>query len=198
VNIESFAETGKVRKLLILPGLKGVFGSLTFGGYDASRFIPNNVSFSLASDISRDIVVGLQSITSAYANGSAIALLPSPILTFIDSTLPFIYLPLEACRAFEKAYGLEWNTKAELYFVDEQLHESLTASNPTFTFQIADSTTGGPTVDIALPYASFDLKASHPFVANSTRYFPLQRAANDSQNTLGRAFLQEALVIHYT
>jgi hypothetical protein len=33
--------------------LKGVFGSLTFGGYDLSRFVPNNVSFSLAPDISR-------------------------------------------------------------------------------------------------------------------------------------------------
>lgn len=33
--------------------LKGVFGSLTFGGYDLSRLVPNNVSFSLAPDISR-------------------------------------------------------------------------------------------------------------------------------------------------
>jgi hypothetical protein len=29
-------------------------------------------------------------------------------------------------------------------------------------------------------------------VSNQTRYFPLQRAANDTQYTLGRTFLQEA------
>jgi hypothetical protein len=29
-------------------------------------------------------------------------------------------------------------------------------------------------------------------VKNTTSYFPLKRAANDTQYTLGRAFLQEA------
>lgn len=60
-------------------GLKGVFGSLTLGGFDAARFVPNNVSFQLAPDISRDLVVGLQSITSTDDDGSTQLLLPSPI-----------------------------------------------------------------------------------------------------------------------
>src|ERR1019366_4883174 len=39
-------------------------------------------------------------------------------------------------------------------------------------------------------------KAKWPLVTkNSSRYFPLKRAANDSQTTLGRAFLQEAYLI---
>ena len=148
----------------------------------------------LAPDIQRDLVVGLQSITTTAANGSAISLLPSSILTFIDSTLPFIYLPLESCQAFESAFGLIYNDTARLYTVDDTLHQSLIAKNPNFTFQIGNHETGGPTVDIVLPYASFDLLASYPRVLNATRYFPLRRAANDTQYTLGRTFLQEAYV----
>ena len=151
------------------------------------------MSFSLAPDISRDIVVGLQSITAKDANGSTTSLLPSPILTFIDSTVPYIYLPLEACQLFEDAFGLVWNATLEMYFVNDTLHESLLAKNATFIFQIGDTTTGGPAVDIVLPYASFDLIAEYPIVDDTTRYFPLQ-PGNETQYTLGRTFLQEAYV----
>lgn len=41
----------------------------------------------------------------------------------------------------------------------------------------------------------FDLEASYPIYPNATSYFPIRRAANDSQYTLGRAFLQEAYVV---
>jgi len=170
---------------------------LTFGGYDTSRFVPNNVSLTLAPDISRDLVVGLQKVSTTnttHPNASVTALLPTPILTFIDSTLPYIYLPLEACEAFERTFGLVWNDTAAMYWVDDALHQSLSSTNPNFTFTVGDSKTGGPTVDIVLPYASFDLKAKYPSVLNDTRYFPLQRAENGSQYTLGRTFLQEAYV----
>lgn len=150
---------------------------------------------SLAPDISRDLVVGLQSIkaVNGYNNGSAISLLSQPILTFIDSTLPYIYLPLSACQAFERTFGLIWNDTAEMYWIDDALHQEFLSNDPNITFTIGDTEVPeGPTVDIVLPYASFDLEAKNPFVVNSTRYFPLQRATNDSQYTLGRAFLQEA------
>ncbi|KAM0794413.1 aspartic peptidase domain-containing protein [Usnea florida] len=175
---------------------KGFFGSLTFGGYDLSRQVPNNVTFDLAPDNSRNLVVGLQSITSTNANGSQISLLPNPILTLIDSTLPWIWLPVDACQEFERAFDLTWNDTALLYLVNDTLHESLIARNANFTFQIANTQTGGPTVDIVLPYASFDLLASYPLVTTSaTRYFPLIRATNSSQYTLGRTFLQEAYLV---
>jgi hypothetical protein len=35
-----------------------VFGSLVLGGYDAARFVPNNVSFAFCADISSDFVSG--------------------------------------------------------------------------------------------------------------------------------------------
>lgn len=151
----------------------------------------------MATDISRDLVVGLQSITSTTINGSTTQtepLLPSPILTFIDSTLPYIYLPLEACRRFEDTLGLSWNETAEMYWVNDTLHEALLSSNLNFTFILADDKAGGPTVQIVLPYASFDLEVKYPFERDTIRYFPLQQAVNESQYTLGRTFLQEAWV----
>ena len=162
------------------------------GGHDASRFVPNNVSFYLASDISRDLVVGLKSITSKDSTGSTASLLPLSILTFIDSSWPYIYLPTAACLLFEETFGLTWDPSLNLYTINDTLHKNLVISNPSFTFKIADSTSEGSTVDIVLPYASFDLEATFPLVPNNTRYFPLKRAANESQYTLGRTFLQEA------
>ncbi|KAL8785865.1 MAG: hypothetical protein Q9195_008460 [Heterodermia aff. obscurata] len=174
---------------------KGVFGSLTLGGYDASRFTPNDVSFTLASDAQRDLVVGLQSIIADYGNGTWASLLPIPILTFIDSTLPYIYLPAAACQAFESQFGLVWNSTYNLYFLDETLHQKLIDLNLNFTFTIGNEVTGHPIVDIVLPYASFDQLMGPPILANNTPYFPIRRAVNDTQYTLGRTFLQEAYVI---
>ena len=179
--------------------MNGVFGSLTFGGSDLSRYVPNNVSFDLSPDISRDIVVGLQSISLTDATRVAVPLLPEAVLTFIDSTFPFIYLPLEACEAFEAELGLTYNPTDQMYFVNDTLHESLIANNPTFTFSIGNSLKGGSTVDIVLPYASFDFDvASYPITSNASntaRYFPLARSYNATQYTLGRGFPQEACVL---
>ncbi|KAI9670158.1 MAG: hypothetical protein M1817_004495 [Caeruleum heppii] len=172
--------------------LKMVAGSLTLGGFDASRFIPNNVSFSFADDIGRELVVGLQSIISTDASGRSSTLLDSGVLTFVDSTVPHLWLPLEVCQAFENVFGLIWNEAESLYLVNDSLHDALLLQNPNFTFRLGNSIAGGETIDIVLPYASFDLNVSFPLVQNSTRYFPLKRAADDTQYTLGRTFLQEA------
>src|SRR5207244_4162339 len=111
-----------------------------------------------------------------------------------DSTLPYIWLPLDACRQFEATFNFVWNETIELYLINDTLHSHLTTLNPTFTFTLGnDKTAGsGEGINITLPYNSFDLTAYPPLVSNSTRYFPLKRAANDSQYTLGRVFLQEA------
>ncbi|KAL8847290.1 MAG: hypothetical protein Q9221_007666 [Calogaya cf. arnoldii] len=122
-----------------------VLGSLTLGGYDQARFTPNNMTFSFAPDTDRDIVVGIQSITSTDQDGTKRDLLPTGINAYVDSTVPQIWLPLEACKLFENAFGL-----------------------------------------------TLDLQAKPPFAPNATRYFLLQRAANETQYTLGRTFLQEA------
>ena len=69
------------------------FGSLTFAGYDQSRFGSKTLSVARGQDSSRDLLVSVQSIVI----GSQ-ALLPTPITALIDSTLAQIYLPQEACE----------------------------------------------------------------------------------------------------
>ncbi|CAF9905691.1 hypothetical protein IMSHALPRED_003931 [Imshaugia aleurites] len=169
------------------------FGSLTLGGYDTTRFVQNNVTFPFGPDTSRDLIVPIRSITSDAASSP---LLSDVIYAYIDSLVPQIWLPLDVCEDFERAFGLTYNETAELYFVNDTLHDKLVSQNPNVTFTLGlDSSAGNDTVDIVMHYGSFDLTADYPIVNNATRYFPLKRAQNDSQYTLGRAFLQDAYVI---
>lgn len=174
---------------------KKVLGSFTLGGYDESRFTANGHSFTFAPDDDRDLLVGVQSINFETPNGTTSALLPFGILAYVDSTIPYIYLPLEACKAFEKAFDLKYNATTELYPISDPQHDELIAQNASITFTLSDDVSGGDTINITLPYYSFDLTATFPLVNESTRYFPLKRAANESQYTLGRTFLQEAYLI---
>lgn len=146
----------------------------------------------MAQDVSRDLVVSLHSISAYYANGTVFSLLTAPIWTFIDSTLPYIYLPVEVCQAFERSLGLVWNTTYEMYFVDDDLHGRLMDSNLNIKLKLANTENDKAVVEISLPYASFDLVIGFPLMADSLRYFPLLRAADENQYTLGRTFLQEA------
>lgn len=111
---------------------------------------------------------------------------------FIDSTIPYIYLPSTACQVFERELGLVWNATENIYFVGENLHQTLSSENPNFTFTIGNDDQSQPTIDIVLPYSSFDLTFNSPVFSNNTPYFPIRRATNESQYTLGRTFLQEA------
>ena len=174
--------------------LKQVLGSLTLGGVDSARFTPSNLSIPFAPDPSRDLMVGIQSIKSVDQSGKSTDLLSTGIMSFVDSAVPQIWLPLEACQAFENTFGLTFDETSELYLVNSSLHNQLLDQNASFTFTLGAAATGGQTTDITLPYKSFDMLVTPPTngVANSSRYFPLRRAANDSQYTLGRVFLQEA------
>lgn len=170
--------------------LDKVLGSLILGGYDSSRFIPNNVSFAFNEIEARDLTVIIERVTLTV-DGIHQDLSSTSIAAFVDSTVPYIYLPLDVCKKFEAAFGLTWNSEVQAYLVNDTLNDSLKALNPSLTFTLGTLTSTN-TVDISLPYAAFDLIADYPLMPQKTRYFPLVRAANDSQYTLGRTFLQEA------
>ncbi|KAF7125408.1 hypothetical protein CNMCM5793_001586 [Aspergillus hiratsukae] len=170
--------------------LKQVYGQLILSGYDTSRFTMNSVSFTMAGDITRDLVVYLQSIS--YSGSSSATLLSEPIAIFIDSTDPNLWLPESVCDAFEKAFGLTLDSETGLYLVNDTHNTELLNSNAQVTFRLSDVASGGDAVTIILPYKAFALTAQPPLVKNSSYYFPLKRAANSSQYTLGRTFLQEA------
>lgn len=95
---------------------------------------------------------------------------------------------------FEQAFNLQWVQEFGLYLIDSDTHTNNSAKNPNVTFTLGDSITGGPTFDIVLPYSSFDLTATFPYVPETMHYFPLQPAHNSSQVVLGRAFFQDAYV----
>jgi len=174
------------------------FGSLTLGGYDTTQFVAqnNSISFSFGADLSRDLLVSLTSIT--YDTLGSSPLLAQKIDIFIDSLVSEIWLPVSACQAFEAAFNLVWNATAQLYLVNDTMHNTLLAQNPTFTFDLGQSGLNGRasrTVSITLPYAAFDLNMTEPTFTTPTRYFPLKQAQNATQYTLGRVFLQEAYII---
>lgn len=171
-----------------------VYGSLVLGGYDTNRFQPNNITFPFFADISRDLLVNVHSITTDY--GNTIDLLPGgTIPMYIDSTVSQIWVPQSACSAFEKAFNLTFDTDAGIYVVSSSERNTLRAANPNVTFTLGTQTSGGPTIDIVLPYGAFDLNSTFPTVVNQTFYFPLQCGANETQYILGRTFLQEAYLI---
>ena len=172
-----------------------VLGSLTLGGYDASRFIPNELSFPLTGDNSNNPMVGILSITATGTLNNNTTLLSNDIAALVDTTLPFTRLPLSVCQVFEEAFGLVWNDTNQYYLVNDTIHQRLLSQKPNVTFELGNRTLGQTTVNITLPYAAFDLQASSPIFQNGTNYFPLQRALNSSQYTLGRAFFQEAYLL---
>jgi hypothetical protein len=174
-----------------------VLASLTLGGYNEWGFIANDVEFAFAADNDRDLVLAVQSITTPSNDSSSPAaseLLPNPIYVFLDTSIPQIWLPPEACRAFEEVFGIYYDNTTELYFINDTQHRLLQNSNPNITFTLAQGLSGGSTVEITLPYSAFDHVAKNPYqgVSKDTNYFPLRRAANDSQYTIGRVFFQEA------
>lgn len=176
-----------------------VYGSLTFGGYDAARVnMSSALQVPFGSDSTRDLLLA---VTNILISGQSTPVPGLGIMTLIDSVVPEIWLPLKACEAFESALGLVWDDSVQMYLVNDSLHATLQSQKPTVTFFLAEnsSSTSNTPVSVTLPYAAFDLVAQAPLAGiqdNSTslRYFPLKRAANSTQYYLGRTFLQEAYV----
>jgi len=144
-------------------------------------------------DGTNNLPVQIQSITGT-ADGSFRELLPNPIVALLDSSLPYLWLPLEAALLFEDAFSLEWNETVQLYLVNDTMHENLVRQNASIIFNLG-GIGSSTSVNITLPYASFDLNASAPLVTPASRYFPLKRAADSTQFVLGRTFFQEAFVL---
>lgn len=170
-----------------------VVGSLVLGGYDQSRFVPNNVTFGFGADFSRDLTVYLRSV--GYDTLGSSLLLSESIPVFINSLVTHLWLPVEVCHRFEEAFNLTWSEDAQLYLVDDELHRRLHSLNPTVTFTFGHEESDGDTVEINLPYGAFDLEGSPPFVDPPSKYFPLKRAERTEKYTLGRVFLQGAYVV---
>lgn len=191
--------------------------SLTLGGVDLNRFVSNDVSFEMASGFKPVVSVNgitvssdplSTSITKPNWTQEPLSLLGSSQaeLFTIDSSTPFLWLPEKVCDAFALAFNLTYNDTLQLYLYSNFTGPSvLTDWNMTFTFALADLPGASKTVDINFPYDAFNQQLSFPFPAlNATfsspavNYFPLRKASNNTQYTIGRMFLQEAyLAVDY-
>ena len=145
----------------------------------------------MAPDVSRDLTVMLNSILFNDGSLKPKTLLSIPIITFVDSTVPHIWLPRDSCTLFEEAFGITYNATIERYLVNDTLHTQMQHQNASVSFVLVNSVSN-ESVNIVFPYASFDLEIGMPFVDTTQKYFPLRRADNESQYTLGRTFLQES------
>lgn len=171
-----------------------MFGSLTLGGYDEERFVPNTVTFPFEIYDDQPARVKLQQMTAKNTLNGSVTFLYDQIDISIDFTMPYLWLPRETCDLIATHFGLTHDNGSDLYLVDDATHNELVARNPIFTFTFGDAANSAETVGIVVPYAAFNLQASWPLFNDTKNYFPIRRG-NSSQYTLGRAFMQEAYVI---
>ena len=197
--------------MLMWLGLKSVPASLVLGGFDANRFQPHDITFNL--DFGLNPVVALNEIrvtaqplptsnvSIEWPSNSTVLLgsVEADLFT-IDSSTPYLWLPETVCLEFERAFGLTYDDSVQLYTFgpNSTQHDVLIDWNMTFTFTVADTPGSSNSVSLSLPYEAFDLQLSYPYPklnatqsSPPTNYFPLRKAANSSQYTLGRSFLQE-------
>lgn len=176
----------------------GIYGSLTFGGYDQSRFVPNNITFPFDADDTHKPSLSLQWIVTQKTDGQLTSLssgsesAPYVLLDFTESQ---IFLPKSACDRFAQEFNLTYDSTTDLYLVDSSTHTNLLQRNPHITFRLAQKKDDfASMVDVVLPYDAFDQQISFPTYENATNYFPIRRAYGDGQYTLGRTFFQEAYI----
>jgi hypothetical protein len=165
------------------------------GGYDTSRFdAGTTISLPMPSRINNSLVITVEAIAISGLRQRTWAPSKSGKASFnIDSTIPHIWLPVEACAAFEEVFDIVWDDAAQLYLLNETAHAQLQQSNPVVNITIRESEKRS--VEYSLPFTAFDLTATAPLVNGTpSRYFPLKRASNWQEYVLGRTFLQEIYV----
>ena len=188
---------------------------MTLGGFDSNRFVSNTISFDLDDSqspvisIDKIIVKAEPSVNSKTSTGwdddsVTFSDSPSAELFTIDSTTPYLWLPESLCLQFEKALGLTYDDEVELYTFGTNMtqHDTLVDWNLTFNFVLTDLPGSSKSISLSLPYAAFDLQLSFPYTglglnvsSPPVNYFPLRKAANSTQYTIGRSFLQETYLI---
>ena len=67
-----------------------VFGSLTLGGFDESRFEPNNITFPFDADDERPLILKLQGVTAKNTFNGSVVLLEEETYVNLDFTLPYL------------------------------------------------------------------------------------------------------------
>jgi hypothetical protein len=157
--------------------------------------VPNDITFPFDANDSRKPSLNIQSIVTKDFENTTVSMLPDgPAYSLIDFAEPHIWLPVSACDAFARAFNLTYDNSTDLYRIDGATRARLLERKPSITFGLGTTANPAERVNIVLPYSAFDQQATYPIYPNATNYFPIRRAYNDTQYTIGRTFFQEAYV----
>ncbi|KAF2416272.1 acid protease [Tothia fuscella] len=179
---------------------KQVFANLVLGGFDQSRFTNPNISFSFGAGDAAPLTIGVQSIVAenTLLGTASFTATTGGHLSVIDSSVPQLWLPKAICDQMEQALGLMYQPDSDLYLINDTMHARLSSLKPSFTFKFGNTqydTGAANSTNIVVPYSAFDLKVGWPTYSTDQNYFPIRRATQNNQNTIGRALLQEAYIV---
>ncbi|KAF2433043.1 hypothetical protein EJ08DRAFT_105204 [Tothia fuscella] len=181
-------------------------GSLILGGYDASRYVKNSVSpwFKMNDTSGQPLTLRLSDIQFVSVTTGVARWRPpgGAHPAVLDSSTPFLWLSLEACRAFEDKLGLIWDETTQLYTMSEALYSDSKFSQYAF-IALGLGDPYAPAVDTWQSFSTItenlSLSISAPLVNSTTsiRYFPLKRMTAseiDRPWIIGRAFMQDLYI----
>lgn len=104
-----------LRKQSIIPSLSYAYSAgavyrktqaaLILGCFDTSQ-IQENQTLRLTLDPTLNLMIGLQGIQASNTLSGVVSLLPTGIMSFLDSTVLEIWLPIAACEAFETSFSM--------------------------------------------------------------------------------------------
>lgn len=176
-------------------------GSLTFGGYDASKaYLRTAPTFERARvGNERDLIVTIDNIVPTITSDDdrTYPLLGAPIQAFLNSAESDIWLPEDVCETFESQLGLIYNTTADMYLINSTLETSLQDTISGIDFVLTNSSSSENSLTISLPLAAFIKEVRWPLANITDTETPLKRFASRKAptpgvTTLGPTFFQEA------
>lgn len=158
------------------------------GGYDASRFNQTTtISSSMHHQVdNRSFIIWLGDMSVNDPAKPPQRMYQPKLIVDLDFTSPYLSLPYEACRGFEKSLGLTWDNDKALYLVNDTTHQDLLSRDVQISFMLYGD---GDNHEFTVPYKALVLTAEPPLVNVTTKYFAVQRSRTDNFY-LGRAFLQ--------
>ncbi|KAJ5959239.1 uncharacterized protein N7479_006389 [Penicillium vulpinum] len=183
-------------------------GSLMLGGYDQNRVL-DQVSSQQVDNTRhlgnlriylKDIGIGVATGDSPFGFENKSGLFTWENSTIIrgkqveiDPTLPYLYLPKDACDTMTADLPVTFNEDLGLYFwnTDDESYEKITSSPAYMSFTFEKNAGNTQNITIKVPFQLLKLTLQKPLVEQNTTYFPCY--PSDSF-VLGRAFLQAAFI----
>ncbi|KAI2696427.1 hypothetical protein CBS147332_8994 [Penicillium roqueforti] len=183
-------------------------GSLMLGGYDQSRVLDQVSSQQVdATNHLGKLMIYLEDIGIGVATGGSPFGFENKSGLFkwgdsitsraktveIDPTLPYLYLPKQACDTMAAELPVTFNEDLGLYFwnTHDESYEKITSSPAYMSFTFEKDATNTQNITIKVPFQLLKLTLQEPLVEHNTTYFPCY--PSDSF-VLGRAFLQAAFI----